>query len=430
MSEIQLMLRHCKRGNEIKLNLQNKQISLLPIDIYQLTQLEVLDLSNNKLNSLDSKISQLQNLKVLNLQNNNISNLPQQLLNLKNLQVLNVSNNPLNSQFEKLLQTENQMGQQLKICLNNCFNICLQDKNQLGQEKKKLSLLEQQLEKLQFNNNKQQTSSFYISPQTETVQEIDFKELEINESISQGGFSIVHVGMYRGCQVAIKKIFNPNITTELLDELNNEINMLAQLRHPNLILLMGIVSKQPNLCIVTDYIQEGDLYQQLHKRKKEISKENKNFIIKQIANTFNYLHQSQVVHRDLKSYNVLVDNSFKIKICDFGLARKYSDLNQGNSKFSGTPTYMAPELYQKKSYDEKVDVFAFGTLVWEIFTSSIPFDGLEPSDIMQRVLKDEQLPLKPGINQQLLKFVSKCRHSDPKIRPSFIQIVQELENIL
>lgn len=84
-----------------------------------------------------------------------------------------------------------------------------------------------------------------------------------------GGFSTVHCGKFKGCQVAIKKIFNPKITDELLDEVNNEVNMLASLRHPNIILLMGIVDRPPNLCIITELSQKGDLYSLLHRNVRE-----------------------------------------------------------------------------------------------------------------------------------------------------------------
>lgn len=97
--------------------------------------------------------------------------------------------------------------------------------------------------------------------------EIDINDLVIGQQISQGGFSTVHIGEFKGCPVAIKKIFNPNINDELMDELNNEIEMFATLRHPQIVLLMGIVSKAPNLCIVTDYLAGGDLYNYLHKGK-------------------------------------------------------------------------------------------------------------------------------------------------------------------
>ena len=82
-----------------------------------------------------------------------------------------------------------------------------------------------------------------------------------------GGFSIVQKGVYRGTPVAIKKIFNPNITPELLADLSNEVDMLNRLRHPNIVLLMGICSKPPELCIVTEHVSKGSLFNALHMYK-------------------------------------------------------------------------------------------------------------------------------------------------------------------
>ena len=82
-----------------------------------------------------------------------------------------------------------------------------------------------------------------------------------------GGFSIVHKGTFRGTKVGIKKIFNPNVTQELLEDLANEVQMLNFLRHPNIVLLMGICSKPQNLCIVTEYLANGSLYNLLHLSK-------------------------------------------------------------------------------------------------------------------------------------------------------------------
>lgn len=83
----------------------------------------------------------------------------------------------------------------------------------------------------------------------------------------QGGFSTVHKGVFRGTNVAIKVIFDPNITQDLLDEVHNEVKMLTKLRHPNIVLLMGIVTKEANLCIITEFIPNGDLFNLLHKTK-------------------------------------------------------------------------------------------------------------------------------------------------------------------
>ena len=74
-------------------------------------------------------------------------------------------------------------------------------------------------------------------------------------------------------------------------------------------------------------------------------------------------------------------------------------------QFSGTPVYMAPELFQKKSYDEKVDVFAFGTLLWELVARDVPFDGLEAADIKEKVLAEEELKVPFGTNKKVATLI-------------------------
>lgn len=116
-----------------------------------------------------------------------------------------------------------------------------------------------------------------------------------------------------------------------------------------------------------------------------------------VALAFKYMHKCGIVHRDLKSHNLLIDQNFHVKVCDFGLARFQvssfpnckADVGKGASQFSGTPAYMAPELFQKRQYDHKVDVFAFGCLLWELVCREVPYDGLEPIDIKRMVEKNE-----------------------------------------
>mmetsp|Transcript_4446 Transcript_4446/g.7584 ORF Transcript_4446/g.7584 Transcript_4446/m.7584 type:complete len:91 (-) Transcript_4446:223-495(-) len=89
------------------------------------------------------------------------------------------------------------------------------------------------------------------------------------------------------------------------------------------------------------------------------------------------MHHIGIVHRDIKSHNILIDDSFHVKVCDFGLAKFTADLNKGSMQYAGTPTYMAPELFLKRSYDQSVDVYAYGCLLWEILNREVPFDGLD-----------------------------------------------------
>lgn len=204
-------------------------------------------------------------------------------------------------------------------------------------------------------------------PQIPGVLEIEYSELEIGAQIGQGGFSIIKTGSWRGTSVAIKIIFDPMMTDELIDEITNEIRMVSLLRHPNIVTLMGVSTIPPNIAIAFENLEAGSLYDYLHTPPyKEISMNDRLKIARQVACAFEFMHTSGIVHRDLKSHNVLLTPSLDVKICDFGLARFMADLNRGAMQFSGTPAYMAAELYEKKTYNEKVDVFAFGTLLWEL----------------------------------------------------------------
>lgn len=140
------------------------------------------------------------------------------------------------------------------------------------------------------------------------------------------------------------------------------------------------------------------------------------------ARVYLYMHNLGIVHRDIKSHNVLVDNNFNVKVCDFGLARFFvsisqaiwprkiinlisslvdtfqADLGTGTLQYAGTPCYMAPELFQKRQYNEKVDVFAFGTLLWETLERKVPFDGFETPEIRAKVESGEQLRANYGLD--------------------------------
>ena len=124
-------------------------------------------------------------------------------------------------------------------------------------------------------------------------------------------------------------------------DFNTEIAMLSKYRHPNIILMLGAVTYPPNLCIVMEYMKEGTLYDLLHRKKTQLPDKQKSSIARQIIHVINYLHKHGIVHRDIKSHNILLTNNYEVKLCDFGLARHKSELNTGPMQYSGTPTYMA-----------------------------------------------------------------------------------------
>ena len=133
---------------------------------------------------------------------------------------------------------------------------------------------------------------------------------------------MIHHGKLNGTPVAIKKIMDPRITDELLQEIQNEIVMQSILRHPNIALLMGVVPKIPDIYIVFEYVSQGSLFDLLHMKKNmEMGTKQRLVVARDIAIVFQYMHNLGIVHRDIKSHNILIDDKFNVKVCDFGLAK-------------------------------------------------------------------------------------------------------------
>ena len=107
-------------------------------------------------------------------------------------------------------------------------------------------------------------------PKVPGVREITLQDIEFGEQIGQGGFSVIHKGFLNGTPVAIKKIFDPRLTDELLAEIQNEIVMQSILRHPNIALLMGVIPQIPNIVIVFEHVAQGSLFNLLHMKKSMV----------------------------------------------------------------------------------------------------------------------------------------------------------------
>ena len=298
-------------------------------------------------------------------------------------------------------------------------------KDELEIEKMKSHRLQTELDKLRTKKEIINTKNVL-----QYINKISYDSLGLGKKIGQGGFSEIFESQWMGIPVAVKVIFDPNITEALLEEFNNEIEKLFILRHPYIIQLYGITDSEKNqkLAVITELAPKGSLFDYLHKNpktKNNIPLEFKNRITKQLIHTMAYIHSRGYVHRDLKTQNILLDKNLDMKLWDFGLTKLKSELNSGSGQFAGTPCYMAPELFDRKYYDEKIDVFAFGTVVWEIYTQKIPYFNCEALEIKQKVTKGEELICSSIVPKNIANLIEKCGKMKASERPSF----KDMENM-
>ncbi|EGR33770.1 kinase domain protein, partial [Ichthyophthirius multifiliis] len=197
---------------------------------------------------------------------------------------------------------------------------------------------------------------------------------------------------------------------------------------------MGICIQNSQYYMITEYLNEGSLFDHLHCLNTDFSQTQIIRILEDIALGMRYLHGIKVMHCDLKSSNVLIDENWNVKLCDFGLSRIKSKLNkqkkqQKETFLIGTPQWMAPEVMRREPYQEHSDVYSFGMILWEMINKQIPYKGMSHQQIYGTVGFDDnyeiQIP-KKGI-PRYLKLMKQCLNRKPEDRPSFKKIVQEIQ---
>ncbi|BAU00522.1 serine/threonine-protein kinase [Vigna angularis] len=209
--------------------------------------------------------------------------------------------------------------------------------------------------------------------------EIHWEDLQLREEIGQGSYATVYHGIWNGSDVAVKVYFGNGYTEETLQDYRKEIDIMKRLRHPNVLLFMGAVYSQERLAIVTELLPRGSLFKNLHRNNQTLDIRRRLRVALDVARGMNYLHHRNppIVHRDLKSSNLLVDKNWTVKVGDFGLSR-LKDATLLNTKSGrGTPQWMAPEVLRNEPSNEKSDVFSFGVILWELMTQSIPWKNFE-----------------------------------------------------
>ncbi|KAI4343174.1 hypothetical protein MLD38_027708 [Melastoma candidum] len=281
-----------------------------------------------------------------------------------------------------------------------------------------------------------------------SLNDVDFSSLQIIENddleelkeLGSGTFGTVYHGKWRGTDVAIKRIKKSCFTgrsseqERLTVEFWREADILSKLHHPNVVAFYGVVKDGPGgtLATVTEYMVNGSLRHVLLSKDRYLDRRKRIIIAMDAAFGMEYLHSKNIVHFDLKCDNLLVnlkDSARPIcKVGDFGLSKiKRNTLVTGGVR--GTLPWMAPELLNGSSnrVSEKVDVFSFGIVLWEILTGEEPYANMHYGAIIGGIVNNTLRPPVPSFCDPEWKLLmEQCWAPDPVARPSFTEIARRL----
>ncbi|XP_027185257.1 uncharacterized protein LOC113783347 [Coffea eugenioides] len=273
-----------------------------------------------------------------------------------------------------------------------------------------------------------------------SLQIIMNEDLEELRELGSGTFGTVYHGKWRGTDVAIKRIKKSCFTgrsseqERLTVEFWREAEILSKLHHPNVVAFYGVVQDGPGgtLATVTEFMVNGSLRHVLLSKDRHLDRRKRLTIAMDAAFGMEYLHSKNIVHFDLKCDNLLVnlkDPSRPIcKVGDFGLSKiKRNTLVTGGVR--GTLPWMAPELLNGSSskVSEKVDVFSFGIVLWEILTGEEPYANMHYGAIIGGIVNNTLRPPVPSYcDPDWRLLMEQCWAPDPAARPSFTEIARRL----
>ncbi|KAK4759690.1 hypothetical protein SAY87_022821 [Trapa incisa] len=273
-----------------------------------------------------------------------------------------------------------------------------------------------------------------------TLQIIKNEDLEELKELGSGTFGTVYHGKWRGTDVAIKRIKKVCFTghsseqERLTVEFWREADILSKLHHPNVVAFYGVVQDGPGgtMATVTEYMVNGSLRHVLLCKERHLDRRKRLIIAMDAAFGMEYLHSKDIVHFDLKCDNLLVnlkDPARPIcKVGDFGLSKiKRNTLVTGGVR--GTLPWMAPELLNGSSnkVSEKVDVFSFGIVLWEILTGEEPYANMHYGAIIGGIVNNTLRPPVPShCDPEWKQLMEQCWAPDPAARPCFADIARRL----
>ncbi|XP_050943531.1 LEAF RUST 10 DISEASE-RESISTANCE LOCUS RECEPTOR-LIKE PROTEIN KINASE-like 1.3 isoform X4 [Cucumis melo] len=305
-----------------------------------------------------------------------------------------------------------------------------------------------------YSRSNIENGSSYFGAQVFTYAELEEATHNFDRSreLGDGGYGTVYFGTLKdGRTVAVKRLYENNY--KRVEQFTNEVEILSKLQHPNLVKLYGCTSRQSRgLLLVYEYISNGTVADHLHGKQANSGLLTWSVRLKiaiETANALAYLHGKDIIHRDVKTNNILLDNNFKVKVADFGLSRLFPlDVTHVSTAPQGTPGYVDPEYYQCYQLTDKSDVYSFGVVLVELI-SSLPAvdvnrnrDDINLSNMAINRIHNQALAdlVDPDLGferdyavRSMIKSVAelayRCLQKTRDVRPSMDEVVEALRDL-
>lgn len=238
---------------------------------------------------------------------------------------------------------------------------------------------------------------------------------QLGDCVGRGAFGSVYraLNWSTGETVAIKQVRLADLPRSELNVIMQEIDLLKNLNHPNIVKYHGFVKSYESLYIILEYCENGSL----HSICKNFGKFPENLVslyTAQVLQGLLFLHEQGVIHRDIKGANILTTKEGLVKLADFGVATKAQGLAEGS--VVGTPYWMAPEVIELSGATTASDVWSLGCTVIELLDGKPPYHKLAPMPALFRIVNDDHPPIPEGVSPLVRDFLMQCFQKDPNLR--------------
>ncbi|UVC54154.1 protein kinase [Theileria orientalis] len=235
----------------------------------------------------------------------------------------------------------------------------------------------------------------------------------------------------------VRKRFNISLISDLETKLClNEIDIISKINHPFIVKYICSYVEGKYLCIITEYCRGGDLHKYIlyrNSKNKRIEEERILIWLTQILSALKFLHKRHVLHRDLKTLNILIDANKNLKICDFGVSKSLNRTSDNTGTLIGTPYYFSPELVNGHKYGFPSDIWAVGCILYELCTFRTPFHGAKGIVELTRLINENDVPnLPPTYSPELNSLYKSMMLKDHRYRLTATELISTelLQNVL